>query len=145
MRAGGARELSGAKNNSIVGILVNERQSEMIVLMQRVAKLKLVLRGDDYGDETSGPSVTDENFMGVFGLNGAVDPEAESEHFGNRNQHTMRIYSGGSYQTFQFQDGQPVDTSQETSYSDADSADSDDYNRRPEIESGLEEDQYPGE
>ncbi len=145
MRAGGQREISGAKNNSIVGVLVNERQSEMIVLIQKVAQLKLVLRGDDFGPEEEGDITSEEEFRGVFGLGSQSEGETKTMKLDLAESHTMRIYSGGSYQTFKFRGNEPVDPPQDVNTSVSNSDDQDDFNHNPEIESGLEEDQYPDE
>jgi len=115
MRAGGARELTGAKNNSIVSVLVNEKQSEKIVLIQKVAQLKLVLRGDDLEESVEDAELADESFENVFGL-GNVIPEGEEDHgvkelvVDAEPQHTMRIYHGNDRQTFKFEGNSPVDS-----------------------------------
>ncbi len=49
--ADGPREAVGAKANSIVTVVVNEKQAEQIALVQKVAFLKLVYRGQISSDD----------------------------------------------------------------------------------------------
>ena len=145
MRAGGARELSGAKNSSIVSLLVDERQSEMIVLIQQVATLKLVLRGQDFDEASGEVAGTQEDFMNLFGLDPSVTGDTSPLKIKPSDEkHTMRIYNGQSAQTFEFKGDRPIEGTQSINTSAAINDDHDDYDRFNEIESGLEEDQYPG-
>ncbi|MCH2179124.1 MAG: Flp pilus assembly protein CpaB [Mariniblastus sp.] len=140
MRAGGARELSKAKNSSIVSLLVDERQSEMIVLIQQVATLKLVLRGQDFDDDSKEVAGTQEYFMSLFGLDGSVTGNTPRFKINpNDEKHTMRIYNGQSAQTFEFKGNEPIADTQTIDTNSVIGDDPDDYDRFNEIESGLEE------
>ncbi len=146
MRAGGARELTGAKNNSIVSVLVNERQSEKIVLIQKVAQLKLVLRGDGLEDSAADEAIAESKFESIFGVGGVVSEGSEELVVDAKREHTMRIYHGSEVQTYKFQGDLPVDS---TGESDEESAgavkpgtlnfdDSVEFDRSNENESGFE-------
>ena len=52
----------GRRGNAVVGVLVTEKQSEQIVLVQRVGALKLVLRGDS----TDADPEDNPNFAALF-------------------------------------------------------------------------------
>ena len=56
----GQREESASAKSAIVGLLLNQRNSEQLVLVQKVAQLKLVLRGESEGDEEEGLANIDE-------------------------------------------------------------------------------------
>ncbi len=146
MRAGGARELTGAKNNSIVSVLVNERQSEKIVLIQKVAQLKLVLRGDGLEESATDEAVADSKFESIFGV-GRVIPEGSEQLVADANrEHTMRIYHGSDRQTFKFKGDLPVDSKADSTTQNRGEAnperlnfdDSAEFNRSNENESGFE-------
>ncbi len=136
----------GGTTSTIVGVLVNERQSEQIVLIQKVAQLKLVLRGEDASTEESG--LDQEKFDSVFG-NVAAENQGTKTIVGHENQqdsHIMRIYSGQSYESVKFVGDErvtPIENQTPALLEESD--DHDDRNNSDEIDSGLEEDQYPGE
>ena len=114
MRAGGARELTAAKNNSIVSILVNERQSEQIFKLTQVATIKLVLRGDDAEGVHDEDAIeeTENKLEEVLGGVLPTVPDAVVADAGD--EHTMRIYHGGQGKTFKFNGDQPVDSKQQS-------------------------------
>ncbi len=136
----------GGSTSTIVGVLVNERQSEQIVLIQKVAQLKLVLRGEDAATEESG--LDQEKFDSVFG-NVTAENHGTKTIVGHENpqdSHTMRIYSGQSYESVKFVGDErvtPIENQTPALLEESD--DHNDRNNSDEIDSGLEEDQYPGE
>jgi Flp pilus assembly protein CpaB len=73
---GVSREEGGAGGDAVVGILANERQSEMIMQVQKEGAIKLVLRGDHV--QTEEENALDEEGMrglGLFGEEIAETPQ----------------------------------------------------------------------
>ena len=150
LRNTGTIEANGG--NVIVGVLVTEQQSELIVLVQKVAKLRLVLRGESE-ESTDSEQFTDysEFYNSVFGNSEQdgdesgdesddADPEAETDTF------STRVWGSGGYSEVKFIGSKRVTPAKSSSsFVSDDNDDSDDYDQSDEIESGLEEDQYPGE
>lgn len=145
MRNTGTIEANGG--SVIVGVLVTEQQSELIVLVQKVAKLRLVLRGDDE-ESTDSEQFTDyaDFYNSVFGETedfGEGEEAAEDEV--DQNTYTTRVWGSGGYSEVQFVGNRRVTPAEESNSFVDDNDDSADYDQSDEIESGLEEDQYPGE
>ncbi len=77
-REAGPREATASKNNSILGVLVNQKQAEELVLAQKAAQLKIVLRGDADNDEeveeaesiVAAPAATDNADQNADASNG---------------------------------------------------------------------------
>lgn len=142
MRAGGARELTGAKNNSIVSVLVSEGQSERIVLIQKVAQLKLVLRGDDEGNTAEEDAIAERNFENVFGLGRVISDTTDELVVNAKDEHTMRIYHGGEGKTVKFEGDRPVDgeseSTREVTAGALNDDDSGEFDHSNENESGFE-------
>ncbi len=164
----GERKAGGAKNNSIVSVLVTPQQAEMLILVQQEAHLTLTLRGEMDSDDPEG--VADEDFLANF-FKGIDDFEEEQpqekggsmadlmrdalSRDSNHGKKTMRIWEGSEPITFTFGGQNDVPTSDRGSRPEAplplspgaqtDPAGSNDYTRPEGIDRSLEEDQYPGE
>ena len=146
--SGGPRESSGNGSN-IIGVLVSEKQSELIVLVQKVAKLRLVMRGehDDFDDEENEINDYNDFYESVYGKEGGdlVDKEPEDDTETQNNEvFTTRVWTGDTFEEVKFRGKKRV-TSTDSGPSATDLDDSDEYNQSDEIGGGLEEDQYPGE
>ena len=66
-RDGSAETQNGRRGNSVVGVLVTEKQSEEIVLVQKVGDLKLVLRGESYDEDDEQVADFETLFPGIAG------------------------------------------------------------------------------
>jgi pilus assembly protein CpaB len=160
IRNAGPRK-AGSTGNSIVGLLVTEQQSEIIVLVQKVARLKLVLRGEAVGEEENvyidpNGDIIGQIFLGVD-RNAAEHKDTKTIGMGDSfvDNFATIVYNGAeSFETVKFVGGKRKEeawaspkTETESSDSDEESetADQEDYEHSNEIDSGLEEDQYPGE
>ena len=160
----------GANGSAIVGVLLNAKQAEQIVLVQKEAQLKLVLRGNDVSEE-------EENQIDLAGLGSIFDmgndENSESEDSETASQRadyesnsfedeswTIRIWNGGEVETFKYNGmGALPESEQHVSYgpppssrsardSDDDESNLDedeDYDQSSDSDRDLEEDQYPGE
>ena len=149
------RESNGS---SIVGVLLNEKQAEQIVLVQKEAQLKLVLRGPDADDEepTQGDIL---GLAGIFGNPEETDPEADAAAVKRSamiaDGWTTRIWMGNSVETYKYNGSNelPLMAGQQTvgtpipspSRSSSESDDYEDKDQSSDRDRGLEEDQYPGE
>lgn len=140
-------QIEANNGNVIVGVLVTEQQSELIVLVQKVAKLRLVMRGDS-DDTTDSQQFTDYSdfYDSVFGTAGQdTETSPEGEDVDNGESFTTRVWGSAGYQEVQFQGNRRLTPTEAAEFSSDETAGSDDYDPSEEIESGLEEDQYPGE
>ena len=61
------KQSGGRRGDSVVGVLVTEKQSEQIVLVQKVGDLKLVLRGEVYDEEQEEVADFETLFPGIAG------------------------------------------------------------------------------
>lgn len=150
LRNTGVRDSDGG--NAIVGVLVSEKQSELIVLVQKIAKLRLSLRGDHDSDDETGIDDYGDFYESVFGESGSSPASAspqseESAEPSDTESFTMRTWYGDEVQEVEFTGRKRVTptVSSEGSANKVESSDSEDYEQSEEIDSGLEEDQYPGE
>ena len=93
------KQSGGRRGDSVVGVLVTEKQSEQIVLVQKVGDLKLVLRGEVYDEEEE--EVAD--FETLFpGISGGSRPSQENVAFTSQSSQQpqqnigfqMRIWQG---------------------------------------------------
>lgn len=149
------RSQGGSKGNAIVGVLVNERQSEDIVFVQRTGSLKLVLRGDAPSDDEL------ESVEGVLSraMNRGSDDEKVMPIKKKRKDdyEKMVIWVGQDYETVTFEPGrvpkaafassslpdgsgssqQRNGSSNEANYGDSEASE--------EITDEYEEDQYPAQ
>ena len=149
LRNTGVRDSDGG--NAIVGVLVSEKQSELIVLVQKIAKLRLSLRGDHDSDEETGIDDYGDFYESVFGESSPSaleNAEKEASEPNDFETFTMRQWTGDDLEEVEFVGRKrvsPTAPSEGGSANKVDSNDSNDYENSKEIESGLEEDQYPGE
>ena len=145
-RLNSAPREGGNSKNSIVGILVTEKQSEMIALVQKVARLKLVMRGksdtDENWEEFTDYSQFYESVFGKEQQNNGDNTGTDVEEEPSRAVHAMRIYHGQQVQEVVFRGNQKMTPDQELGESLEESSD---YDRQDENDSDLEEDQYRGE
>lgn len=138
---------NGSSGSTVVGVLLKEQQAEQLVWIQKVARLKLVLRGDDESEEES--HLDQEKFDSIFGIvnkdmqdNGTkmVQTGDDGESF------ATRVITGTSFETIEFIGGNRVGGEVTTLQADsAGSSTKGDSNGSDDFDSGLEEDQYPGE
>lgn len=138
---------NGSSGSTVVGVLLKEQQAEQLVWIQKVARLKLVLRGDDDSEEES--HLDQEKFDSIFGIvnkdmqNNGTKTVSTGE---DGDSHETRVITGTTFETVKFLGGNrvggDVTTLQSEPSNSSSSGDSDDSG---DIDSGLEEDQYPGE
>lgn len=120
-RAAGPRE-GGGNGSSIVGVLLDVKQSEQLVLVQKVAQLKLVLRGDD---EEEGDNKADL-LTGMPFWNPEVDEATDDRgRKQNADGHKTVIWEGGDARLVTFdENGLPIsEDSDETQAIQADEND----------------------
>lgn len=107
-----ASEEKGRRGDAVVGVLVTEKQSENIVLVQRVGALKLVLRGETDNLEPESNPDFNTLFAGIIS-----DPTAQTEpekpEFEEMKDETpsfvMTVYSGTESQSHSFdENGRPT-------------------------------------
>jgi pilus assembly protein CpaB len=72
-RDGSAEKTGGRRGNSVVGVLVTEKQSEQIVLVQNAGDLKLVLRGEVYNGGEDEMESFETLFPGIIGKSEGAD------------------------------------------------------------------------
>lgn len=142
------RQNGGSKGSAIVGVLVNERQSEDIVYVQKTGSLKLVLRGDEPTD------LELDEVEGVLArtLNGG---EIKDEVFvapKKQEYEKMVVWVGQDYETITFEPGRvptaafasdKLPEGQSSRMSNG--ANSEGSEVLEEISNEYEEDQYPAE
>ena len=142
-RLNSAPREGGNGKNSIVGILVTEKQSEMIALVQKVARLKLVMRGN-HAETENWEEFTDYSqfYESVFGKeNGEAGESEEAEEVETR-MHAMRVFEGSNIKEVVFRGNERISGNEDLEESLEDSMD---YDQDDESDSDLEEDQYRGE
>jgi len=155
----------GGNGSAIVGVLLNEKQTEQIVLVQKEAQLKLVLRGKDADEEESDGSLV-EIFDDGEDENGEGQHENSSQYQsasygGDSNGWTTRIWNGGDVETFRYNAlGALPESEERVSFGppqtsrfsrddkddeESNSEDNEDYEQSSDSDRSLEEDQYPDE
>jgi len=139
---------AGANGSAVVGVLLKEQQAEQLVWIQKVARLKLVIRGEEEdGDEEA--HLDQEKFDSIFGIANSdlQDNGTKTVSTGNdADDYTTRVITGNAVETVKFIGGNRVGgTSTSLQSPTSDSAGSGDSSESNDIDSGLEEDQYPGE
>lgn len=101
-----ASEEKGRRGDAVVGILVNEKQSEQIVLVQRVGALKLVLRAKTDNLEPEVNPDFNSLFAGIIS-----DPTAQQERQRSQFEEevqqeepsfVMRVYNGSESKSHSF-------------------------------------------
>jgi pilus assembly protein CpaB len=152
-----ASDEKGRRGDAVVGVLVTEKQSEQIVLVQRVGALKLVLRAKmDNLDPEANPDFN-QLFAGIISDPTAQEePEVEevTEVKDEAPSFVMTVYNGLESESHSFDENgrlsKPVNQSEGFTYG---------KNHRPqggdesevsfgdpsEFEEGFDEDQYQGE
>lgn len=143
-RLNSAPREGGNGKNSIVGILVTEKQSEMIALVQKVARLKLVMRGN-HADNEDWEEFTDYSqfYESVFGKqNGEAGESEETMEEPETSMHAMRVFEGSQIREHVFHGNRKISGNQDLEESLEDSSD---YDQETDADSDLEEDQYRGE
>lgn len=145
----GPREAGNSKNNSIVGVLVNERQSEHLVLVQKVAQLKLALRGNNIDDdEDTDLADMDEELRKLMGAKGPdedEDGEREFSYVSKSDGFEQKVWNGHEMVTFiHGEDGSITQEGGEvTPFGSANPDGAADNAKSRDLDSDLEEDQYP--
>lgn len=110
-RDGSSEKSGGRRGNSVVGVLVTEKQSEEIVLVQKVGDLKLVLRGEVYDEEQEEVADFETLFPGIGGSSasknvafGAPEAQESKQQIGFQ----MRLWQGLEAEVHNFdEDGNP--------------------------------------
>jgi len=146
------RSEGGSKGNAIVGVLVNEKQSEDIVFVQRTGSLKLVLRGDEPTED----ELAEIEDVLARTLDGEQQtPEISREKKSTNEYEKMVIWVGQDYETVTFEPGRvpkaafasgtlPEGSSQRNQGS-SNKANYGESDVPEEISNEYEEDQYPAE
>lgn len=150
----GPREAGNSKKNSIVGVLLNERQSEHLVLVQKVAQLKLALRGNssDNDEDTDLADMDEELEKYINGPRIEEDKDEEDggefagyEYTSKPEGFRQRVWNGRDM--VEFVHGKDGTITQEggeaTPFGAANPDDSKDQDNSRDLDSDLEEDQYP--
>lgn len=114
-RDGSSEKAGGRRGNSIVGVLVTEKQSEQIVLVQKVGDLKLVLRGEVYDDaeeevgdfETLFPGIGGSSLGASYNGSEASQPKMVEQKIGFQ----MQIWQGMESKTYNFDEDGKLFTS----------------------------------
>lgn len=123
--------------NSIVGLLVTEKQSEALVFVQDTGSIKLVLRGDDA--ENDGEVGRLEDIEKIVAKKDDFKPKAPTGG--------MKIWLGNKVETTQLNsDGSrsdPDDMARDGKYGDSD--DRGGSGNRGDSDRGIDDDQYRGE
>ena len=141
-----AGEGGSSASSTVVGVLLKEQQAEQLVWIQKVARLKLVLRGDEDSDEEGG-HLDQEKFDSIFGIvnNDLQNAGTKTLYSDDDDSHEVRVYQGNSYETVKFIGGDRVGTDVTELQAGGGSSTKSDSNDSSDFEGGLEEDQYPGE
>jgi pilus assembly protein CpaB len=145
------RSKGGSKGSAIVGVLVNEKQSEDIVYVQKTGSIKLVLRGDEPTEQEL------EDVEGVLAraLNGKEEQTTEYVEVKKPEYEKMVIWVGQDYETVTFEPGRvpkaafapgelPEGSSRDNNAM-SNGANPGNSDVPEDINNELEEDQYPVE
>ena len=158
----GSRSETSIRGSAIVGVLVNERQAEAIVHVQKTGSLKLILRGDHVaGDDEDLSKLLELGFpfQSLGSEEASMDNQATSQMpafvagSSPYDNLSMIVWNGNEPQKTVFKNGSLPDHYYRSGSNSSDTnqaapAKSDDYASSSEIEDrdrGLEEDQYQGE
>ena len=144
----GPREAESS-GNVIIGVLVNEKQSELVVLVQKVAKLRMIMRGESDNPEDDENEISDyQDFHdAVYGEQGDLATAAPQARREDADAHATKVWTGDKYEVIKFRGSVRVTATKGSSDGSGNRGEFDDYgdyDQSDEIESGLEEDQYPG-
>lgn len=118
------KQAGGRRGDSVVGVLVTEKQSEQIVLVQKVGDLKLVLRGEVYDEEQEEVADFETLFPGIRG--GSNPSSAKSLAFASPKQEEtnssafqMKIWQGLEGEVHNFdENGAPTGNGKKSSQSE---------------------------
>ena len=151
----GQRDETASAKSAIVGLLLNEKNSEQLVLVQKVAQLKLVLRGDSSGDEEEDLANIDEELERYINARSSSSPDSDSNHGGEPAWDAPRkprgfkqtIYNGGDKVDFMHgEDGSVTSSEGDTvPFGGGGSGNSNDPvedSGPSDLDSDLEEDEY---
>ncbi|MEM9410226.1 MAG: Flp pilus assembly protein CpaB [Planctomycetota bacterium] len=157
LNSGGPREATGS-GSAIVGVLVTESQAELVPLVQKVAKIRLVLRGKVSGEENEEIDNIQDFYDAVFGVEKEKPQKPVETNYDNGSEtHVVRIWEGDNYRIVTFEgneritgddDWEDEDEFDDDEYDDEEYEEEDEgygeYDPNDDIEDDLEEDQYPG-
>lgn len=118
-----SREENGTGGEAVVGILVNEKQSELIMHVQKEGNIKLVLRGDSVQAEEE--NAMDEEGIAALGILDNLDqmpaqstqtttqtthtaPAPQTNFYQPKQTKTMKIWTKEGMELVTFRDGQAV-------------------------------------
>lgn len=141
------RQQGGSKGSAIVGVLVNEKQSEDIVYVQKTGSIKLVLRGDEPTDQ----ELQDVEGVLARALDGKSKQEAKYVEVKKPDYEKMVIWVGQDYETVTFEPGRvpkaafAADKLPEGNSALSNGGRQGDSNVPEEITNEFEEDQYPAQ
>ena len=102
-----ASEEKGRRGDAVVGVLVTEKQSEQIVLVQRVGALKLVLRAKTDNLEPESNPDFNRLFAGIISDPSAQEEEPETDDFREdagfaAPSFKMTVYNGNEPESHSF-------------------------------------------
>lgn len=154
-----ATEEKGRRGDAVVGVLVTEKQSEQIVLVQRVGALKLVLRGATDNLEPESNPDFNQLFAGIISDPTAhEEPETPEIDFNEEEapSFVMTVYSGTESQSHSFdENGRPTSQDKPSGgftygknhrpSGDQESGSEVSFEESAEFGEEFEEDQYQGE
>jgi len=108
-----ASDEKGRRGDAVVGVLVNEKQSEQIVLVQRVGSLKLVLRAKTDNIEPEDNPDFNRLFAGIISDPSAKEEKPEPKHYGEDTEKApsfvMTVYNGSESESISFdENGRPT-------------------------------------
>ena len=152
----GQREETASAKSAIVGLLLNERNSEQLVLVQKVAQLKLVLRGnagpDDDDEDLANIDEELERYINSRSASGGSDSNNVEQNWETpvdrgfkqivRNGQDMIEYTHRGDGSVVSSEGEPVPFGSATSTGSGTANDPSENPGSSEIDSDLEEDEY---
>lgn len=162
----GGREEKSSKSDAIVGIIVNDRQAELITFVQREGGLKLTMVADIIDDEEFGGHIDEEGAvaLGLPGLDDGNHPEPVTPpqiaiqppvQQPPSQKPTMKVWTPLGVEVFTFKEGivdrphpfpgnGPMGAPPQTRdiNSPARQGRQEDFSGFDEVSRGLEEDQY---
>ncbi len=114
-----ASEEKGRRSDAVVGVLVTEKQSEQIVLVQRVGALKLVLRGKTDNLEPEVNPDFNQLFAGIISDPSAAQEEPETPKFDvdvdTAPSFVMTVYNGMESKSHSFDENGRLQTPEKPS------------------------------
>ena len=145
----GQREETASAKSAIVGLLLNERNSEQLVLVQKVASLKLVLRGNAASDEDEDLANIDEELERYINpqntsSNGSDNKGQDWAAAGPEKGFKTVVWFGSDATEFTHrEDGSVVSSGgEDVPFGSGTSNDPNDSSGSSDLDSDLEEDEY---